>query len=356
MFDAYNVEFNEDLLTRIKEYTLFKYDSLPETSEIQGLLAESDSQLLSLKKKTTLHELQALLLDVCQVLLPVEGYLPIFDHFHLQSSQLFIAYMNEHMPQSGTASATIETLKRALISARSDFETFLKGTATRQSVLFQSVANVDSIEEEIGKLVLYKEFSMYNSSKVLENIENALIIPEVIEGAKSLLVFCKEFELEKSVQSEPFQLLQEVCEKMDKAAIQNMTLEKATNTIEAIKRILKSSGEVNRLLVLKNLSSKLIRVKKFFSGTAEKGRHQFQQKYELVTEQLQRSAKGLEKLHNILGLLSPLNSPTTLALFDVLAIFSRLDEVNIRGQFTTVVNDIELIKTWLSVAEVCMRL
>ena len=357
MFDAYNIEFNTDLITKIKECAVFPSDSLPEAAQIQDTSAENDCQMLSLKKKTTLHELQALLLDVRHILHPVEGYLPTFDHFHLQSSQLFIAYMNEQIPQSGTATS-VGMLKKALINVRNDFESLLKGTATRQSVLFQIVAKVDSIEEEIGKLVLYKEFSMYKSSRVLENIKNALIIPGVIEGAKSLLMFCTEFELKKSLQSGSFQQLQKVCKEMDEATMQHMTLEMATEIIEKIKKILKSGHQnvkIDYLPVLKNLNNRSIQIKQFFidNNFTVKNRHQFQQKYELVTEQLQCSAKGLSNLCAILNLLSPLNNPAELTLFDILAIFSKLDEADIYAQFTSVINDIDLIKMWFSRIEVC---
>ena len=360
MFSAYNIEFSADLLARVRKCTIFPTDKRSKAVEIQDIPwpDEAHCQTLQLRKSVSLHELYILMSEAMKFLRPVEPHLSFFDHFHLKSSQLFGAYMGQHMPQSG--SATVEHLKKALPAIHADIEALLKGKTTRQSLLLRSIDD-ESIQEEIGKIVSYRDFTVYKDSKIIQHITNAMIVSGVIRDVKCFLQFCKSFELEVCVQSEQYCRLQELCKDVNDASIQRMTLEEATKTVDSIKEVLESSSQAVRLehlSVFQVLSVNSSQLKDFFienNFTAEgEGQHRFQQKYELVTQQLQHEEYNAEVLNNLYAMfsvLAPLNNHE-LTFSEVLEMIARMDRASTEAQFNTVRSNIDLIKTWFSRAEV----
>ena len=357
MFRAYNIEFSAELMARVKKYTIFPTDKPSKIVEIQDIPDEIDCQTLRLRKSVSLHELHILMSEAMTFVRPVEQYLSFFDHFHLKSSQLFAAYMNQHMP---SGNATVENLKKALPAIHGDIEALLKGKTTRQSLLLRSI-DAESIQEEIEKIVSYGDFAVYKDSKIIEHITNTIIIPGVIEDVKCFLQFCRSFELEKCIQSEQYCSLQKICEGINNTVIQKMTLEEATKTVEMINAVLESSSQIVRLehlSVLQVLSVNSTQLKDFFTEnnfTAEgEGHHRFQQKYELVTQQLQHEEYNAEVLNNLYAMfsvLAPLNNPE-LTFSEVLEMIAKMDRASTEAQFNTVRSNIDLIKTWFSRAEV----
>ena len=359
MFRAYSIEFSAELLERVKKYAIFPTDKPSKAVEIQDIPGEADCQTLQLRKSVSLHELDILMSEAMKFLHPVKQYLPFFDHFHLKSSQLFAAYMSQHMPQSGNA--TVEHLKKALPAIHADIEVLLKGKTTRQSLMLRSIDD-KSIQEEIEKIISYRDFTVHKDSKIIQHISNAMMVPGVIEGVKCFLQFCKSFELEVCIKSEQYCRLQELCEEVDDASIQQITLEEATKTVDSIKEVLESSGQVVRLehlsAVFQVLSVNSSQLKDFFIEnnftTKGEGQHWFQQKYELVTQQLQHEEYNAEVLNNLYAVflvLAPLNNHE-LTFSEVLEMITRMDRASIEAQFNTVRSNIDLIKTWFSRAEV----
>lgn len=323
---------------------------------IQNTPADADQETLRLAKNVTLKKLCDITSETKKFLSPIQCHMAFLDHFFLYKSQLFIAYMNKRMPFSDS----IEKLKQALATVRTDFEMLLKGAATAKSLHFRALDS-KSIREEINIIVNFEEFSSYKSSSVVQHIENMLLIPVLMEGLDGLIKFCNLFCLVKCMGSSSFLNLKKHYNNKDEVE-QLMTLEKATESINAIIGIIRSEGvcdtvSIDFMSLFIVLSNDTAETRDFFvenNFTAEGGNDRFQQKYGLVTQHLQHeeyNAEVLNSLYAVFSHLAPFLN-LELTLHDVLAYVSKMDMLNTRAQFITVRSNIDMIKTWFSRAEV----
>ena len=325
-----------------------------------------DSRFLEVKLTVTLRKLNVLVNDIKSFLGSLLDMIPVLNHFHLNESFIFKAFVKSESLSYG--SITSEQLAEILKRVKETLCKVLTGVVTFSD--FEPIARTERslnlIKREVRIMTDFMDFQKYRSTDAVTHFENAIILHQILEDINSLFTFCEEFELQECLKSDEIARLKVIIGYLRGELWKKQNLKKITTIVTKIQNILgvESTNE-NRsenfmfLSLFEPLNTNTKELRRFLNENNFRGKGQirFEQLLALVTQQLQHeeyNAEILTKLYAVYYLLVPLNKPD-LSFHELLETVSQLEPSTCLSQLRTVDCNIDLITMWFSRAEVKLK-
>ena len=361
---AYKVQFSEKLLEDIRNSVYFP----DETSKaVQKLPHNSCSLEVKVKSSVTISKLNALVSDIKKFLGSLLDMIPMLDHFHLNESCIFKAFVKSELPNDG--SITTEQLAKILKRVKDKMCKVLTGVVAYSDLepLAGAVMNLNLVKREVGIMTDFLEFQEYKSTDAVIHFENVIILHQILDHINSLFIFCEEFGLQECLKSVEVVRLREIIDGYQRGeSWKQQNLKNITAIVTEIENILtiKSTKE-NRfekfmfLTLFEPLNTNTKELRRFLNENNFRGKGQirFEQLLALVTQRLQHeeyNAEILTKLYAVYYLLVPLNKPD-ISFHELVETVSQLEPSTCLSQLRTVDSNIDLITMWFSRAEVSLK-
>ena len=361
---AYKVQFSEELLKDIRNSVYFPGEAF------SGIVVQKlprDPCFLELKLSVTLRKLNNLVKDIKRFLGALLEMIPMLDHFHLNESCIFKAFVKSQLPNDGNI--TSEQLAEILKRVKEKLCKVLTGFVTFSD--FEPIAgaamNLNLIKREIRIMTDFTDFQKYRSTDAVDHFENAIILHQILEHINSLFTFCEEFGLEECLKSVEVVRLKEIVGSYQRGeSWKQQNLKNITTIVTEIQNILSiKSTKENRsekfmfLTLFEPLNTNTKELRRFLNENNFRGKGQirFEQLLALVTQRLQHeeyNAEILTKLYAVYYLLVPLNKPDIL-FHELVETVSQLETTTCLSQLRTVDSNIDLITMWFSRAEVNLK-
>ena len=364
---AYKVQFSEKILKDIHNSVYFPGETFLGFN-VQKL--PRDSHLLEVKSSVTLRKLNDLVSDIKRFLGSLLEMIPMLDHFHLNESVIFKAFVKSELPNDGSIST--EQLAEILKRVKDKLHEILTGVVTLSD--FEPIAgaamNLRLIKREVKIMTDYPDFQEYRSTDAVIHFESVIILHQILDHINSLFTFCEEFGLQECLKSDEVGRLKDVVSGYKSGKSWN---EKNFKNITAIvteiqdllgikfkSRFGKSTENRSErfmfLTLFEPLNTNTKELRRFLNENNFRGKGQirFEQLLSLVTQRFQHeeyNAEILTKLYAVYYLLVPLNNPD-LSIHELLETVSHLEPSTCLSQLRTVDSNIDLITMWFSRAEV----
>ena len=321
------------------------------SADFQNLSSDVDIMEIKFKKDVTLKMYKTLLTNLRTFLEPLVSEMPFLVHFHLGESLLFDYFTKRYL--SRYTIVTPVQLSNCLKELRCIFEDLLKGAATYQKLneeLDLKNMKTANVEKEVTIMTRFEGFEQYKGEKTFKHLKNMMIIGDVIQNAKFLIICCDAFRLTACQKSEAILYLNEIIQEK----IETKELNYSSHIISQIQHML--HVEELHCLEFFRLLADIEPLKEFLddNGFRAGEGQEFHQQLALVTQQLQHEehdAEILNNLHAIIYLLEPLYNPN-LSITQLVKIASDLESSKFSTQLQTVNSNIDLIRVWFSRAEV----
>ena len=361
---AYKVQFSEKLLKDIHNSVYFP-DEASFGITVQKLPCASCS--LEIKASVTLRKLDDLVSDIKRFLGSLLEMIPMLDHFHLNESLIFKAFVKSELPNDG--SITTEQLAEILKRVKEKLFKILTGVVTFSDfeLIAGATMNLNLLRREVRIMTDIMDFQKYRSTDAVTHFENLIILYRILEHINSLCTFCEEFELQECLKSNEIARLKEIISGYLRGeSWKQQDLKNITAIVTEIQNILSiKSTKENRsekfmfLTLFEPLNKNTKELRRFLNENNFRGKEQirFEQLLALVTQRLQHeeyNAEILTKLYAVYYLLVPLNNPD-LSIHELLETVSQLEPSTCLSQLRTVDSNINLITMWFSRAEVKLR-
>ena len=325
------------------------------------------SRFLEVKSSVTLSKLNDLVSDIKKFLGSLLEMIPMLDHFHLNESCIFKAFVKSELPND--ESITSEQLAEILKRVKDKMRKVLTGVVAFSDLepLAGAVMNLNLIKREVGIMIEFPDFQKYRSTDTVVHFENAIILHQILEHIYSLFTFCEEFELQECLKSDEVVRLREIVDGYQRGeSWKQQKLKNITTIVTEIQNILSiKSTKENRsehflfLSLFEPLNTNTKELRRFLNENNFRGKGQtrFEQLLALVTQRLQHeeyNAEILTKLYAVYYLLVPLNKPDIL-FHELIETVSQLETTTCLSQLRTVDSNIDLITMWFSRAEVSLK-
>ena len=325
------------------------------------------SLCLEVKTSVTLSRLEHLINTIKIFLGPLLQMIPMLDHFYLNESHIFKAFVTSELQIYGNV--TPEQLAMAVETVKSKFTNLLTGIVTFSDVepIVGAPKNLKLIRQEIEIITSFPDFQSYESTNAVVHFENAIILHQILKDVKPLFTFCEEFGLQECLKNKDMIRLKEI---VDGYKSENSWKEENLTNITAIVTEIqdifgvefsaeKRSEKFQFLTLFEPLNTDTKELRQFLNENnfRGKGQVQFEQLLGLVTQQLQHeeyNAEILNKLYAVFYLLLPLNKPD-LSFHELIETVSQLEPSTCLAQLRTVNCNIDLITMWFSRAEVNLK-
>ena len=361
---AYKVQFSEKLLKDIGNSVYFPGET-PSGITVQKL--PRDSCFLEVKLSVTLRKLNDLVSDIKKFLGSLLEMIPMLDHFHLNESFIFKAFVKSELPNDG--SITCEQLAEILKEVKDKLDAILTGVVTFSD--FEPIAgaamNLNLIKREVRIMTDFTDFQKYRSTDAVVHFESVIILHQILNHINSLFTFCEEFELQECLESDDVVRLKKIVDGYRRGeSWKQQNLKNITAIVTEIENILTiNSTKENRsekflfLTLFEPLNTNTKELRRFLNENNFRGEGQirFEQLLALVTQRLQHeeyNAEILTKLYAVYYLLVPLNKPD-ISFHELVETVSQLETTTCLSQLRTVDGNIDLITMWFSRAEVSLK-
>ena len=364
MLGAYKVQFSEKLLKDIHNSVYFP-DEASFGITVQKLPCASCS--LEVKTSVTLRKLNDLASDIKRFLGSLLEMIPMLDHFHLNESFIFKAFVESELPNDG--SITSEQLAEILKRVKEKLFKVLTGVVMFSDL--EPVARALTIlkfsKREVRIITSFSVFQMHRNTVAVVHFENMKILHQILEHINSLFTFCMEFGLRECLKSVEIVRLREIIYGDQRGeSWKQQNLKNITAIVTEIQNILgvestneNRSDKLTFLSLFDPLNTNTKELRQFLNENNFRGKGQirFEQLLALVTQRLQHeeyNAEILTKLYAVYYLLVPLNNPD-ISFHELLETVSQLEPSTCLSQLQTVDSNIDLITMWFSRAEVNLK-
>ena len=364
---TYRIAFPDELACHISKSFYFPHEKQSKAT-IQHLPypAVPKKLFLSVKLEVTLNKIVTLSSQLDSFLNSIKPILPLLEHFHLNESKIFHAFVEQESikySKESCSELSIERLAIILKSVKNKLQSILTGTAVYNDIF--NVAEyfgkgMNLIQREMKILADYEEFKESATEGSVYDFRNMLILIQVADYINDLYIFCVEFELQHCLNDRSVIKLRDIMQ--TRSTWQYKSINQLSDLVREIQELLgitASSIRIESFEFLKlfhhlNTETKELRVFLNENNFRGKGKDRFLELLALVTQALQHeeyNAEILNTLYAVYCFLVPLNKPD-LPFQELVDEVSKLNIAKCQAQLKTVNSNIDLIKIWFSKAEV----
>ena len=362
MSNNYKVFFPRELENCITK-SFYYPDEKPQNVAVQKLQLSSPNMIyLLVKVSVTLKQIVDLHTQLQGFLTPIMPFLHFLEHFHLNESQIFDAFIKMELKEYFEVS--IYKLTEILETVKEKIRSILTGAAKYDDIVVAGIADhfgkrANTIPREIKIVSDYKEFRNISSRDTVQSFKNIFVLHQIAEHIDALCDFCDEFKLQQCLEDSRVKRLREIVEARESWKME--TIRTLSDIVKEIQELLGIKPEsdfknLNFLRLFRPLYTETKDLRDFLTENnfRGKGKDRFLELFDLVTQAHQHdeyNAEVLNPLYAVYYLLVPLNKPD-LSFQELIEEVSKLDSAKCSAQLKTVNSNIDLIRMWFSKAEV----
>ena len=362
----YHVSLPQDLHQEMKVYVAFPKDRLSEDFKDYHIPEGNSPVKLKLSKMLTLAMLEEFNKNLARFLEPLHSaflhhqhgktitYQDVLLYFHDVKSELFRSYLEIELRKNGPANRGISWLKDALSEVIERFRRILNGSATFSDMPSETSSRT-TIKAEIELLQRFEGFSGYQASTAMSHFENMLVLSSLLPYLLALTDIFEMYEELQTFSCDAVQKLKDIVHSLDdRSALQ---LYEATEKLSVVKDILHLKGdrwEYLKIIYSLKDSTELHAFLAEIGCLGESGREVFEQKYRLVTQQLQGEEyqqNVLNQLYAVYQFFAPLFDENQ-TFDEFIGKVSAMDPAMVIQPLNTVNRNVDVIKLWFSRTEV----